>query len=79
MRTGDRIERIFRDSLSIDVPSPTTDIIENGLLDSLAFVMLLYEIEQEFEITIPPEELDIDELRTVQRISALVDGLAAAP
>ena len=78
MDTRERIAQIFREALFIEVPSPTTDIVETGLLDSLAFVTLLFEIEQRFAVTIPPEELDIESLRTVQRIASLVDALTVA-
>ncbi len=72
----ERIERIFRQVLFIEVPSPSTDIIAAGLLDSLALVTLLFEIEQEFEVSVPLENLDIEGLRTVARIAELVESLS---
>lgn len=75
MKTGERIELIFRDVLNIRLPSPTTDLIASGMLDSLALVTLLFEIEQQFVTTIPLEEVDIEQLRTVERIASLVDEL----
>jgi acyl carrier protein len=77
MGTGVRVERIFRDALRIEVPSPTTDVIATGMLDSLGLVTLLTEIEREFAVSIPLDELDIEELRTVERIATMVDGLTA--
>lgn len=76
MSIDERIERIFRDALSIEVPSVNADIIADGLLDSLALVTLLFEIEQEFGVTVPLENLDVDALRTVEQIAALVERLA---
>ena len=76
MTTIERIDRIFREALSVEVPASTTDIIAAGLLDSLALVTLLFEVEQEFDLRIPLENLDIDGLRTVERIAALIDRLA---
>jgi acyl carrier protein len=73
--TGCRVERIFRDALRINVPSATTDVIGTGLLDSLALVTLLVEIEQEFCVAIPLDRLEMEELRTVERIAAMVDDL----
>ena len=70
--TGVRIERIFQDALGVVAPSRTTDIIATGVLDSLALVTLLYELEQEFSITIPLD-LDIESLRTIERLTELVD------
>jgi D-alanine--poly(phosphoribitol) ligase subunit 2 len=77
MSTGERIERIFREVLIIEVPSTTTDIVAAGLLDSLALVTLLFEVEQEFAVSVPLENLDIESLRTVERIEALVERLGA--
>lgn len=73
-----RIKRIFADSLQIELPSTTTDLIDGGLLDSLALVTLLYEIEQAFGITFPLDALDIERLRTVERMAALVLELQQA-
>jgi D-alanine--poly(phosphoribitol) ligase subunit 2 len=77
MSTAERIERIFREALSIEVPSASTDIVAAGLLDSLALVTLLFEAEQEFEIVVPVEDLDVDDFSTVERFAALVERLAA--
>lgn len=74
MDTVTRIERIFREALSIEVPSPTMDIVDAGLLDSLALVTLLFEIEQQFAITIPLDELDIESLRTVEQIASVIES-----
>ena len=79
MTTIDRIDRIFREALNVEVPSSTTDIIDAGLLDSLALVTLLFEVEQEFDLRIPLDGLDIEGLRTVERIAALIERLAVAP
>jgi acyl carrier protein len=73
-----RIAQIFRETLGIDVPSPTTDIIDSGLLDSLAFVTLLFELEQQFSIRIGADQLEIETLRTLQSIASMVDCLALA-
>ena len=76
MDAAERIRRIFRDALAIEVPAVTTDIVETGLLDSLALVTLLFELEKEFEITIPLDALDLDSLRTVERIVVFAERLA---
>ena len=68
----DTIVGIFSEHLAIDVPDETTDLIDEGLLDSLAVVELLLQLEGNFGFTVAMEELDIDDLRTVQRIAAYV-------
>jgi len=68
----ERIERIFSDTLSIAPPAPDVDMIEAALLDSLGLVTLLFEVEQEIGVQLPLEALEIDDLRSVQRIAQLV-------
>jgi acyl carrier protein len=46
--------------------------METGLLDSLALVELIVEIEQQFGIQIPLEEIEIDHFRSVVRIAEFV-------
>jgi methoxymalonate biosynthesis acyl carrier protein len=69
---NERVKQIFVDALNIQVPSEDTDLIEGGYIDSLALVELLFAIEREFSVTVPLDELDIDNFRDVRRISELV-------
>jgi acyl carrier protein len=73
----ERVLRLFGDELSIDVASPTTDLIETGLLDSLALVELIAAIEQEFQLDVALDALEIDAFRSVESIAAFVEGLEA--
>ena len=76
-----RVQRIFAETLNIEVPSDETDLIEAGYIDSLALVELLFALEREFSITVPLDELEIDAFRTVTSIGTLVaaaDRQAAA-
>ena len=68
----ERVSRIFVEALNIQVPSEDTDLIESGYIDSLALVELLFAIEREFSVTVPLDELDIDDFRNLRRISELV-------
>jgi acyl carrier protein len=76
MNTVEQIGQIFRETLQIEVPSPTVDIISAGLLDSLVLVTLLYEIEEHFGVQLPLDALDIEQLRTIETMAALVNELA---
>ncbi len=69
----DRVQRLFVEALNIQVPSPDHDLIDGGLLDSLALVELLFAIEREFAVSIPLEELDIDTFRSVSSIAGFVE------
>jgi acyl carrier protein len=68
----DKITRILRDHLAIDVPTPETDLIATGAIDSLALVDLLVRIEESLGIAISLEDLDLRDLRSVRTIVALV-------
>ncbi len=69
---SDRIRELFVEALNIEVPSAETDLIESGLLDSLALVELLFEIERRFEVDLSLDELEIENFRTVDRISQFI-------
>jgi acyl carrier protein len=69
----DRVQRLFVETLNVDVPSPDTDLIEGGLLDSLALVELLFALEREFAVTIALENLDIDVFRSIRTIAEFVE------
>jgi acyl carrier protein len=69
----DRVQRLFVEVVNVDVPSADTDLIEGGLLDSLALVELLFALEREFDVSIALETLEIDTFRTVGRIAQFVE------
>ena len=70
----DVVMEIFHE-LTIEVPGPDVDMIETGLLDSLALVTLMYELEQRCGISIPFERLEVDDFRTVRSIARLAKAL----
>jgi D-alanine--poly(phosphoribitol) ligase subunit 2 len=74
---SERVRRLFRESLNLDVTSEQTDLFESGMLDSLALVELLFAIEGEFQIQVALDELDIDDFRTVERISEFISSSQA--
>ncbi len=51
---------------------PDLDLVEAGLLDSLAFVELLVGLEDIVGEPIPPTEVDRSELSSIDRILAFV-------
>jgi acyl carrier protein len=66
------LSALFSDALHIDVPSPDTDLIESGLLDSLQLVQLLLQIEERMGTRIPLEEVNLDDLRSLGRLARLI-------
>ena len=70
-----RIRRLFLEALNVDIDSVHTDLIETGLLDSLALVELLLHLEEEFKVDVVVAELDIEDFRTVRSIGVFVTRL----
>ncbi len=65
-------DRELRD-LAID-----ENLIEKGLLDSLAILKVVGFCEEEFGITIPDTEVVPDHMESVRAIAALVERVRAA-
>ena len=78
MSAAARITGLIRDTLGVEVPSADTDLIETGLLDSLALVSLLAEIEREFGFELPLDTLEVDDFRTVETAASYVETAFAA-
>lgn len=66
------ISAALRDRLMVIVPSPEVDLFETGLVDSIGLVELILELEERFGISLPMDNLEIDDLRTVRRMADLI-------
>ncbi|EUJ31533.1 D-alanine--poly(phosphoribitol) ligase subunit 2, partial [Listeria floridensis FSL S10-1187] len=53
----------------------TFDLFDEGLLDSMASVQLLVEIESNLDITVPVSEFDRDEWATPEMIITQLEAL----
>lgn len=51
------------------------DLLENEILDSLAFIELMTTLEEEFNIEIQPTQVDPNTWRSVKKITELVEKL----
>ena len=58
--------------------SPTENLIERGLLDSLGILKTVTFCEEHFGITIPDQEVLPDNLESVRAIAGLVERCRAA-
>ena len=68
-----QVTAIIREKLSIDVRDAQTDLIDEGLLDSLALVTLIAALEESFACELPLDDFEIADFASVVRI---VDFLA---
>jgi acyl carrier protein len=73
------IRAIFATKWAIQVESPLLDLLDTGLVDSVTLVELLLELEDRFGVSLPLEELELEDFRTVARIAALVTRTRPAP
>lgn len=68
----ENVRQIVSERLLVQVDSVDTDLLEKGALDSLSLVELLADLERTFGVNLVFADLEIDDLRTVNRIAALV-------
>jgi acyl carrier protein len=76
-----QLVRLFAEKLNVEVPSVETDLIDTGLVDSLAFVEFLAQLEAGFGIQVSLEDLEIDRFRTISSIARFIatkNGTAVA-
>jgi len=67
-----QITKLFLDSLHLEVPSPETDLLATGALDSMGFVELLVRLEERFGIAISLDTVEIDNFRSIRAIAEFV-------
>jgi acyl carrier protein len=63
---------IFAKYLHIDVPTPETDLVATGQLDSLGVVELLLQLEKHFGLRLDVEDLEIDPFRSLATLTAFI-------
>ncbi|GLZ48778.1 hypothetical protein Acsp06_49630 [Actinomycetospora sp. NBRC 106375] len=68
----DQLTDLVRDRLGVEVPSSDTDLVADGLLDSLALVTLIVGIEDTFGCRLPLDDFDIDRFRSVDAMAAFL-------
>lgn len=73
------IRSVLRDHLNVLADSPDADLLETGLVDSIGLVELILQLEDRFGIDLPMESLEIDDLRSVNRIADLITRLSSVP
>ena len=53
----------------------TSDLVDDGILDSLDIVTLVTEIDAEFDVTIPAEEIVPENFNSAEALMALIERL----
>jgi len=68
----ERIAGVFTSALHLEVPSFDTDLFDTGVLDSLAFVELLLQLEREFGVTTSVDDLEAENFPSLTTIADYV-------
>src|SRR5258705_95385 len=70
----DSIATLFSEKLNIKIASVEIDLMETGVLDSLAFVELLLHLEQKFGFNISLENLELENFRSIVSIAKFIES-----
>ena len=68
----EQIVRLFADALQLEGLSVDTDLFETGILDSLAFVELLLQLERSYGVTASVDDLELENFKSIARIADFV-------
>ncbi len=63
---------VFAKDLHIDVPTPETDLLATGRLDSIGVVDLLLRLEKRFGLRVDMEDLEADNFRSLAALAAFI-------
>jgi len=69
------VRQLIAEKLAVEVAGEDTDLLAEGVLDSVTLVQLIMHLEQTFDIRVELADLEIDDLRSVRSIAALVGKL----
>ena len=69
-----QLNAFFSKKLSVEITSIDADLVQTGILDSLALVELLTYIEKEFETEVSLDDIDIEDFNSIARIAEYVNA-----
>jgi D-alanine--poly(phosphoribitol) ligase subunit 2 len=72
-RLQQQIAEIFAGRFETKLESDDMDLLESGIVDSVKIVELVLELEQRFGVSLPFEELEIEDFRTVPRLAERIE------
>ncbi|HNV69526.1 MAG TPA: acyl carrier protein [Candidatus Ozemobacteraceae bacterium] len=76
----DRVLTFLRKQLEKKAPLPPESTLpayrylDRGHVDSLGLIKFIFEIEEEFQIQLTPEDTQSDEFRTIGGLAAMIRG-----
>ena len=77
MNTSDEVRNYI---LSVHLPGENPDMLSNdddlldmGILDSMAIMQLVAHLEQQYDINVPTEEIDPANFESIDALAAFID------
>ena len=67
-----KLTELFARKLNLEVSSIDTDLVGTGLLDSLALIELLAQLEETFGVSISTDDLELENFRSITSIAGFV-------
>ena len=74
-----QVAEVVSERAGIDVPDTSTDLLEAGLIDSLALVTLIVALEETFGVQLPLDDFDVDHFRSVDTMADFLASVGALP
>ena len=71
----DKIYSILADIAPFEEITDNTDLIESGILDSLQLVLLINEISEQFDVSIPEDDVTPENFKSVSAIVRLLSQI----
>lgn len=68
----ERIIQIIEELTGVKDINKNTDLLEEEILDSLAFIELIETLENEYDVEIQPTQVPPDTWRSVQNITTFI-------
>jgi acyl carrier protein len=72
-RLTEEIRKMFSEKMLVEVKANEEDLIHSGTLDSLRLAELLVHLEEQFAYRVSMEDLDIEDLRSIASIAAMLE------
>lgn len=67
-----RLRELFAERLGVEVPSHGEGLVSGALIDSLVLVELLFQIEEEFDVTVDVERIETEDLESLSGLERLI-------
>ncbi len=72
----DIILKILQELCPYEDITADTELLEEGLLDSMGIMLLIERLEKELSVSIPPEALEPEDFADVSAIAEMIERVA---